>query len=813
MDHLAMRMQSASWHDYGAQEALELQTTMVQASQGSERIEASLAFMITTRASRLFKQSLLVSHALAVALFIPWTFTFRNTRWNRTRDRHIKARIDLLVSRKVLASPLPYPSVQNTLALYDCVRQMEMYEIPTYKDLNVRGLEQSLGMWPGAAGWNPAVGARLTDFFRSNLGRRVMSLVRLLFDRHGLQVEEDGIVDHPTESWFLDDAGWIHGGTVSDLKCSIWSAVIFHILHAPVPDAVLRLFIANAYFFQRQQQDPSSDGRQDLPLCSEFLCCNYLLSKLDELMAADATTTEWEDQEETLVRLTRSASVMARFFHGKTPQGDLLDLFDVTKILLELVYCWLLLQLGRNKKSLVWLTRLESQALAGTATAGGHGQQVEKLFLFLLDNFDYEDQPDRASLARLRQIHDSLSSSLVRIEWKLTNVLPGALQMLEELIAAHDTIGDDHVYGSHCHFDHWFRDHSRSYHHSRRRKRAFYPVDASELLGRLVHNWMRTKRGARDHARLQSLCCSTSKDFVEHVKQTLEGNEDDKRKLHDAAAVVFGAELSVSFVLLCRAVAWDESTTSQILEAEELGTINGKLIVQVDEHPVDTVVKLMVNVVLGDFLDVAHDRETWIRDCKVLLKKRCPLRLPWKPAASVHFLEDVTMERWREMDAWIRSPGTLSVASYEQALQAMRNAIFRDGRVVDQASKEFVTRIGKLLEAKEDQVYELIDIYTDERFQKACGTNSGTTAASKKRGRGSMAEFAVVANAYPVVMGLLSKRQRCHMFMRSGCPLQGGQAITTLDMMKIKVAILRVKRRLATVHVGYACYHGNKNRC
>ncbi|EFJ36308.1 hypothetical protein SELMODRAFT_438157 [Selaginella moellendorffii] len=414
-----MRMQSASWHDYGAQEALELQTTMVQASQGSERIEASLAFMITTRASRLFKQSLL----------------------------------------------------------------MEMYEIPTYKDLNVRGLEQSLGMWPGAAGWNPAVGARLTDFFRSNLGRRVMSLVRLLFDRHGLQ-------------------------------------------------------------------DPSSDGRQDLPLCSEFLCCNYLLSKLDELMAADATTTEWEDQEETL-----------------------------------------------------------------------------------------------------------------------------------------------------------------------------------------------------------------------------------------------------------------------ILEAEELGTINGKLIVQVDEHPVDTVVKLMVNVVLGDFLDVAHDRETWIRDCKVLLKKRCPLRLPWKPAASVHFLEDVTMERWREMDAWIRSPGTLSVASYEQALQAMRNAIFRDGRVVDQASKEFVTRIGKLLEAKEDQVYELIDIYTDERFQKACGTNSGTTAASKKRGRGSMAEFAVVANAYPVVMGLLSKRQRCHMFMRSGCPLQGGQAITTLDMMKIKVAILRVKRRLATVHVGYACYHGNKNRC
>ncbi|EFJ36953.1 hypothetical protein SELMODRAFT_403788 [Selaginella moellendorffii] len=71
---------------------------------------------------------------------------------------------------------------------------------------------------------------------------------------------------------------------------------------------------------------------------------NYVLSKLDELMA-NAATTEWEDQEETLARLTH-----------------------------------------------------------------------------------------HASLARLRQIHDSLSSSLVRIEWKSTNVLPGVLQMLEELM-------------------------------------------------------------------------------------------------------------------------------------------------------------------------------------------------------------------------------------------------------------------------------------------------------------------------------------------------------------------------------------------
>ncbi|EFJ09472.1 hypothetical protein SELMODRAFT_447662 [Selaginella moellendorffii] len=597
-----------------------------------------------------------------------------------------------------------------------------------------------------AAGWNPAVGARLTHFFRSNLGRRVMSLVRLLFDRHGLE-------------------------------------------------------------------DPPTDGRQDLPLCSEFLCCNYVLSKLDELMAADATTTEWEDQEETLARLTRSASVMARFFHGKTPQGDLLDLLDVTKILLELVYCWVLLQLGRNRQSLVWLALLEAQALVGTATAGGQGQQVEKLFLFLLDNFDYESRPDHASLARLRQIHDSLSSSLVRIEWKSTNVLPGALQMLEELIAAHDTIGDDHVYGNHGHFAHWFRDHSRSYNRSRRWKRAFYPVDASELLGRLVHTWMRTKRGATDHARLQSLSCSTSKDFVEHVKQTLESNvAEEKRNLHHAAAAVFGPELSVSFLLLCRAVAWDESTTSQMLDAEELGSINGKPIVQVDERSVDTVVKLMVNVVLGDFLDEAHDRETWIRDCKVLLKKRCPLRLPWKPAASVHFLEDVTMERWREMDAWIRSPGTLSelgMASYEQALQAMRDAIFWDGSVVDKASQGFVTRICKLLEAKEDQVYELIEIYTDERFQKA---NSEPAAASKTRGRGSMAEFAVVANAHPVVMGLLSTRQRCHMFMRSGCPLQGGQAITKVDCMMIEYARLRAEQRFDTTHIGYACYHDNKKK-
>ncbi|EFJ27527.1 hypothetical protein SELMODRAFT_412371 [Selaginella moellendorffii] len=139
-----------------------------------------------------------------------------------------------------------------------------------------------------------------------------------------------------------------------------------------------------------------------LPLC----CCNYVLSKLDELMAANAATTEWEDQEETLARLRLTL--------------NLLDLLDVTKILLELVYSWLLLQLGRNEQS-----------------------------LFLLDNFDYEDRPDRASLARLRQIHNSLSSSLIRIEWKSTNVLPGVLQMLEELIAAHDTIGDNHVYGSH----------------------------------------------------------------------------------------------------------------------------------------------------------------------------------------------------------------------------------------------------------------------------------------------------------------------------------------------------------------------------
>ncbi|XP_024514980.1 uncharacterized protein LOC9661983 isoform X2 [Selaginella moellendorffii] len=588
--------------------------------------------------------------------------------------------------------------------------------------------------------------------------------------------------------------------------------VIFQILYALVSNAALRLFIANAYFFQRQQQDPSSDGRQDLSLCSEFQGCSYILSKLDELMAANAATTEWEDQEETLARLTRSASVMARFCHGKKPEDDLLDLLDVTKILLELVYCWVLLQLGRNKKSIAWLTGLESQALAGTTTTGGQ-EQVEKLFLFLLANFDHGHRPDRASLARLRQIHDSLSSSLVRIEWKSTNVLPGALQMLEELIAAHDTIGDDHVYGNHGQFAHWFRDHSQSYNRFRRWKRAFYPVDASELLGRLVHTWMRTTRGAMDHARLQSLCCSTSKDFVEHVKQTLESNvEEEKRKLHDAAAVVYGTELSVSFVLLCSAVAWDKSTTSQSLDAEELGSINGKRIIQVDEHPVDTVVKLMVNAVLGDFLNVAHDRETWIRDCKVLLKKRCPIRLPWKPAASVHFLEDVAMERWREMDAWIRSPGTLSelgMASYEQALQAMRNAIFRDGRVVDQASKEFVARIGKLLEAKDEQVYELIEIYIDDRIQKACGTNSGTTTASKKRGRGSMAEFAVVVSPYRLVMGLLSKRQRCHM---SDCHLQGGQAITPLDMMKIKVAMLRVKRRLATVHMRYACYHGNKNK-
>ncbi|EFJ36310.1 hypothetical protein SELMODRAFT_404199 [Selaginella moellendorffii] len=155
--------------------------------------------------------------------------------------------------------------------------------------------------------------------------------------------------------------------------------VIFQILYALVSNAALRLFIANAYFFQRQQQDPSSDGRQDLSLCSEFQGCSYILSKLDELMAANAATTEWEDQEETLARLTRSASVMAHFTHGKTPQGDLLDLFDVTKISLGLVYCWLLLQLGRKKKSLVWLTRLESQALAGIATAGGHASGHEDI--------------------------------------------------------------------------------------------------------------------------------------------------------------------------------------------------------------------------------------------------------------------------------------------------------------------------------------------------------------------------------------------------------------------------------------------------
>ncbi|XP_024525727.1 uncharacterized protein LOC9658468 [Selaginella moellendorffii] len=39
-----------------------------------------------------------------------------------------------------------------------------------------------------------------------------------------------------------------------------------------------------------------------LPLCY----CNYVLSKLDELMA-NAATTEWEDQEETLARLTHLA--------------------------------------------------------------------------------------------------------------------------------------------------------------------------------------------------------------------------------------------------------------------------------------------------------------------------------------------------------------------------------------------------------------------------------------------------------------------------------------------------------------------------
>ncbi|XP_024521368.1 uncharacterized protein LOC9643634 [Selaginella moellendorffii] len=97
-----------------------------------------------------------------------------------------------------------------------------------------------------------------------------------------------------------------------------------------------------------------------LPLC----CCNYVLSKVDELMAANAATTEWEDQEETLARLTRSTSVMACFSRDRTPQVNLLDLLDVTKILLELVYSWLLLQLGRNEQS-----------------------------LFLLDNFDYEDRP------------------------------------------------------------------------------------------------------------------------------------------------------------------------------------------------------------------------------------------------------------------------------------------------------------------------------------------------------------------------------------------------------------------------------------
>ncbi|EFJ33598.1 hypothetical protein SELMODRAFT_406243 [Selaginella moellendorffii] len=43
-----------------------------------------------------------------------------------------------------------------------------------------------------------------------------------------------------------------------------------------------------------------------LPLCY----CNYVLSKLDELMA-NAATTEWEDQEETLARLTRAHDTLS----------------------------------------------------------------------------------------------------------------------------------------------------------------------------------------------------------------------------------------------------------------------------------------------------------------------------------------------------------------------------------------------------------------------------------------------------------------------------------------------------------------------